>query len=313
MGFKLVACRALTVDARRDMSPADAIIFLRRKHDLIVRCTCDHDERAALDQTWERIFANLAPGEKLPTLQKLDRALEKAIRRHVFDWDCDPLRRKLVEEFGLSGLTSDEIEMATVPALAPDDVRLAPSSSRRPVSRRFRDFQGVERACIDTSAASIEELAQLYADYTEKPVRLSAVLAGRRIPAELRPQMCEADETEVVAALWCYFELVHVLVLRDQTGIVLKDTSARAVALAAARQPKPATPEQIQRAAAAMSLERFWQMVEVSRQKSGDGMADPERLQSALARCSIAEILGFQLRLEECLVASYRLDLWAVA
>lgn len=295
------------------MTPADAIVFLRRKHDLIVGCTCDPDERAQLRESWERIGAAIAPNVTLPALQKLDRTLEKALKRHVFDWDGEPLRGKLVEEFGLSRLTDDEIEMATVPRPVPDEVRLMPSGNRRPETRRFCDFQSVEHTCIDVSAATIRELAQLYSDYSEKPVRLPAALAERRIPAELRPQMREADTSEVIATLRCYCEMVHVLVLNEPTGIVLKDTSARDAARDAANQPKPATPSQIQRAAAAMSVDRFWEMVEVARQQSGDGMADPDQLQAALGRCAVAEILGFQLRLEECLAASYRLDLWAVA
>lgn len=250
---------------------------------------------------------------KLPGLQKLDRALEKAVKSHVFDWDCEPLRKKLVEEFGLSQLTDDEIELAAVPRPTPDEVRLTPSGNRRPEIRRFRDVQGVEHSCIDVSAATVREYAQLYSDYSGKPVRLSSALAERRIPSELQPQMGEADESEVIAALRCYLEKILVLVLNETAGIVLKDTSVRAAARAAANQPMQATPVQIQRAAAAMNVDRFWQMVEAARQKSGDGMADPDILQAALERCAVAEILGFQLRLEECLAASYRLDLWAVA
>jgi hypothetical protein len=125
--------------------------------------------------------------------------------------------------------------------------------------------------------------------------------------------MSEADVNEVVAALLCFFEFVHVLVLNENGGIVLKDAAAWNAAHETAARPKPATAEQVERAMGAMSQDQFWQMVEASREKPGDGMANPKRLRVALGRLRAAEILGFQLRLQECLAASYRLDLWAVA
>ena len=295
------------------MTPVDAIAFLRRKSELIVGCTYDPDEQTSLRESWDQIFAAIALDEKIPALQKLDRALEKALKRHVFDWVFAALRETLVEEFGLSQLTNDEIELAAVPLPSPDDVTLMPSENRRAVTRRFLDPQGVEQALVDISAATLREFAQIFADYSGRPVRLPAALAERQILPELLPQMCEADAREVIATLRYHFKKLHVLAVNDKGGIVLKDTSARDAARAEANRPKQAAAVEIQQAAAAMSPEQFWQRVEIARQNSGDGMADTDKLEAALRRCSRAEILGFQLRLEECLAASYRLDLWAVA
>lgn len=295
------------------MTPATAIAFLRRKHDLIVRSTCDPDERTQLSATWAEIFAALSCDVKLAALQKLDRALNRAMKRQVYDWDVAPIRKVLREEFGLFDLTNEEIVLAAVPAPAPGDVTLAPSGRRRPETRRFRDVNGIEHTCVDTSAATVGDLAQFFADYTGKTVRLSVGLAGRGIPPELRATTSEADQTEVVAALRCFFEFVHVLVLNGDGEFVLKDVTAWDAAREAAGRSKPATAEDVERARSAMSLDQFWEMVEATRIKSGDGVADPEQLRGALARRPLAEILGFQLRLAECLATSYRLDLWAVA
>lgn len=63
-----------------------------------------------------------------------------------------------------------------------------------------------------------------------------------------------------------------------------------------------------------LSEERFWQLIDDARQKGrADCLRTAEALKRSLSRLSEDEVLGFELRFEQKMVATYRFDLWAVA
>jgi hypothetical protein len=81
-----------------------------------------------------------------------------------------------------------------------------------------------------------------------------------------------------------------------------------------AQRPPDATPAEIAAAHAAMSLERFWSLIERGPGASGkDCHKKADALQASLRRLTGDEILGFQIRFQERMVESYRSDLWGVA
>lgn len=84
--------------------------------------------------------------------------------------------------------------------------------------------------------------------------------------------------------------------------------------LTAAERPPKATDAEVAAARAAMSEERFWNLIAAARRRGGEECSElANALASDLRKLKPEEILGFDLRFQERMAESYRWDLWAVA
>ncbi len=155
------------------------------------------------------------------------------------------------------------------------------------------------------------DVAQIYADFSRKEVR---------VPRNLLDRSKGIAGTGAVQARYLIANYDSEL---PNIGVDIVPLGRDVVAFRAgrslqermqAKRPPDATPGQISAANAAMSRERFWQLMEAaSRGERNDSFRTAAVLQAALGKLRAEEILGFQLRLNECLAESYRWDLWAVA
>lgn len=198
-----------------------------------------------------------------------------------------------------------------VPPAGEEEVIYRPTGKVYP--RRPQVVNGVRQAAkfdvIETTTSTIADAAQIYADFSGKEVRVPRNLAAR----EFR-RMGGAAADFVVRNLEWQLPAAGVDIAPSGDRVVLFRAGKSAAERSAALRPAMATAAQLATAEKAMSVDRFWMLVEGARRTSGnDGMVMAMALQASLGRLSADEIFGFHLRLNERLDESYRWDLWAVA
>lgn len=293
------------------MDVSEAIRFLRRKLDLIVENTWSEENEQILRDFWTGRLAALDPATaKLPALRAVDLSLEKNFKAFVLREDQKRLRDQLIQEFALARLTPAAIKTATAGPLPPDHVVFTPSGGR-PLPAT-RDRSGLtEYELLEVSAATLGELAQFYARYSGKEVRVPAALASRATRGA-RGQ-CQPDY--ILQSLTGHLSMERIEVANKSGGIVvLRDIAPELEAKWQAMTPLRATQDEITRAESSMSVAQFWKLLErAANAGGGKCQATAEALETALMRLSPDEILGFELRKETCMAESYRWDLWAVA
>lgn len=189
----------------------------------------------------------------------------------------------------------------------------------RPTNKEYpREVQVVDGKAYEVvlvKPATVAEAAGIYADFSRKEVRVPRALLERPL----------ADHGESRVALGGVAKFMEFALPLSRIEIVYLDGDAAAFRTCeipfgriVAKTPARATPEQVAAAKAAMSLDRFWQLIEAAGHGGASGQgADSSRvaaaLQADLGKLQPEEILGFQIHLNERTAESYRWDLWAVA
>lgn len=197
-----------------------------------------------------------------------------------------------------------------VPPPAADEVVFSPTNKKYP--REPQIVQGKRSAPeFDVVALKVEnvaDVAQVYADFSKKEVRVPRSLLGRSMGFA---GLDKGVHGYVISNFNWLLPSVGVDIVPLGRGIVAFRPGQSQQERMEAQRPAPATTEQIAAAAAAMSQDRFWRLIEEAGGRESFQMA--AKLQGALSKLRAEEILGFQLRLNACMLESYRWDLWAVA
>lgn len=160
----------------------------------------------------------------------------------------------------------------------------------------------------------VADAAQMYADFSKREVRVLRSLLDRSLASSGEGK---AAQGYVVRSLEATLPYAGVDIVPLGPNVVAFRADKTFQERMEAQRPAPATPEQIAAATAAMSEDRFWQLIEAvgcgGRGGQEEIFAMATILQASLSRLRAEEILGFQFRLNEYMAESYRWDLWAVA
>jgi hypothetical protein len=160
--------------------------------------------------------------------------------------------------------------------------------------------------------ATVAEAAQAYADFSKKEVRVPRALLDRTLSFGQGTGSVAASY--VVQALNWQLPYDGVDVAPLGRGVIGFRAGQSHQEKAAAQRPPNATPAEVTAARAAMSLDRFWSLIERTPGAAGkDCFKKAAALQASLRRLSADEILGFQIQFQERMAESYRSDLWGVA
>lgn len=201
----------------------------------------------------------------------------------------------------------------TVPPPDADEVVFRPTNKEYP--REPQIVQGKRSApefdFVALKVENVADVAQVYADFSKKEVRVPRNLLGRSMGFA---GLGKGVHGYVISNFDWLLPNAGVDIVPLGRDVVAFRAGKTAQERQEAQRPVIATPEQIAAATAAMSLDRFWQIMEAtSRGDQNDSFRTAAVLQSALGKLRVEEILGFQLRLNERMAESYRWDLWAVA
>ncbi len=194
---------------------------------------------------------------------------------------------------------------APIPASGADEVVFRPTNREYP---REHDL-------VVMKVQNLADVAQIYADFSKKEVRVPRDLLDR---SEGIASTSKSRTDYVIRVYEWQLPAAGIeIVLLGRDAVAFRPDMAYREKMEAKR-PASASPELVAAASAAMSLDRFWQLIETAGRGGGDGRGGDNfrvaaALQSALAKLRREEILGFQLRLNERMAESYRWDLWAVA
>lgn len=199
------------------------------------------------------------------------------------------------------------------PAPKADEVIFRPTDKKYPRQPQvvLGNRQPPEFDVVPLKVDRLADVAQIYADFSRKEVH---------VPRDLLDRSRGIAGTGAVQAR--YLIESYDMQLAD-FGIDIVPLGRDVVAFRAGKsieerkaieRPANATPDQVAAATAAMSHDRFWQLVEAAgRAGRGDGFQLAAALQAALTKLTANEILGFQLRMNERAGESYRWDLWGIA
>lgn len=200
-----------------------------------------------------------------------------------------------------------------VPQPAADEIVYRPTDKVYPREQQIIQGKraGPEFDFVILTVEKLADVAQIYADFSKKEVRVPRNLLDRTIGIASTGKVLASYLIQSYDRNLPEVGIDIVPLGRDVVAFrVGKSLMERMAAL----QPAAATPGQIAAATAVMSLDRFWQLMEaVNCGGKIDSFQVAEALQVALSPLSAEEILGFHIRLHECLAESYRWDLWAVA
>jgi hypothetical protein len=198
---------------------------------------------------------------------------------------------------------------------ASESTMKSPETVVRPTDTVYErlPFGNYDRVLI--IARTVEEAAQVYADFSRKEILVPTELLERRL--RYGPDKASPSIPGNMAYNWVIQGLTWIL---SADGVEITSSGADTVLF---REGKPAsersqrrnaTQAEIARYADSMPEARFWELIDQAR-KAGGNRCQPvaNALTQALSRLSEDEMLGFELRFEERMSQSYRWDLWAVA
>jgi hypothetical protein len=200
------------------------------------------------------------------------------------------------------------------PPATADEVVFRPSDKR--YERKPQVVQGRPQSpdhdFIDVTWTTVAEVAQVYADFSRKEVRVPRGLTERTLStAGGKGSMAFRYVIYALDTQLPYDGVDIVPLGRGVVGFRAGKTFAEQIAAA---RPPDATPQEVAAARAAMTDERFWSLLEKARAAGrGDCFKTAAALQRSLEALSTGEILGFGLRFHDRLRESYRWDLWGVA
>lgn len=165
---------------------------------------------------------------------------------------------------------------------------------------------------IVASWPTVADAAQVYADFSRKEVRVPRALLERKLAFGSGAGSVASDY--VVKSLDWQLPYDGVDIARLGRGVIGFRAGHSPQEKAAAERPPEASLEEIARAREVMPVERFWSLIGRTRGATGkDCFKKAAALQATLQRLSAEEIVGFQVRFEECMAESYRWDIWGVA
>jgi hypothetical protein len=195
------------------------------------------------------------------------------------------------------------------PASASDEVVFRPTGEEYP--REVMVVSGKPYDVVLIKLRTVAEAAQMYADFSKKEVRVPRNLLEKPLPGD---SDLKAAVGNVASSMEFTLPLGGVEIVSHGSDAAVIRACEVPFGRMVAKAPASATSEQVAAAMAAMNQDRFWELIEAaSRSGRGDGFRMAASLQAALAKLRAEEILGFQLRMNERAVESYRWDLWAVA
>ncbi len=168
---------------------------------------------------------------------------------------------------------------------------------------------------VDVTFRNIAEAAQVYADFSNAEVRVPSDLADRPLRFGISP-----PKGALPGNITYGYVIGSLDWMLPMEGIEIVQLSQGVVAFRAAEAPskgtqrRRATEREIARYRESLSEERFWQLIDEARQRGrANCIKTAQALTHSLSQLSEDEVLGFELRFEQKMVASYRHDLWAVA
>jgi hypothetical protein len=194
---------------------------------------------------------------------------------------------------------------APIPASGADEVVFRPTNREYP---REHDL-------VVMKVQNLADVAQIYADFSKKEVRVPRDLLDR---SEGIASTSKSRADYVIRGYEWQLPAAGIeIVLLGRDAVAFRPDMAYREKMEAKR-PASASPELVAAASAAMSLDRFWQLIEAAGRARGggsefDSFRMAEALEAVLVKLQPEDILGFQLRLNERMAECYRWDLWAVA
>jgi len=167
---------------------------------------------------------------------------------------------------------------------------------------------------VNVTYRTVAEAAQIYADFSGAEVRVPRDLAARPLGSGIQSEGTMGGNVAYGYVTWSldsHLPYEGVAVVKLGRGVV---AFRAAEPPQQAKQRRQATETEIARYRDSLSEERFWQLIDDARQQGrADCLRTAEALKRSLARLSEDEVLGFELRFQLMMTASYRYDLWAVA
>lgn len=284
-------------------------------------------KRAATETTLQNFeqdwYARLEGLETGPTsieqLKSLDAQLEDKAKELVPSDNRAGIHDYLKERYGLSKITTRSMKNAVAGSLREGWIALKPNPNPAqpikidPTARQLALMPSALLAqdLYTLPGSTVGELAQLYADHGAFEVRLHSDL----IQKPGRFKNANFQKTKDLVQFIGQFLVMEQLKLEHKSGgvVELHDQSANEQAKLAKNPPKPATAKELSAAESATSWANFWQVIDRSRTPDGNENRFRRNLRKETKSWTLAQILGFKLRLEQALEESYTWGIWGVA
>ena len=208
-----------------------------------------------------------------------------------------------------------QMSQPVAPPVAADEMVFQPSGKVYP--RKSQVIKGYttspEFDHVALTWLTVNEAAQVYADFAKKEVRVPRALLERKLTFGSGSGSVAFGYVVQTLKWQLPYDGVDIVPLgRGVVGFRAGQTYQEKMI---AQRPPDATPAEIEAARAAMSLDRFWSLIERTPGAGGgeDCVKKAARLQASLQRLSADEILGFAIHFQERMAECYRSDLWGVA